>query len=175
MASHFKLIAFGLLLFLTACSEHIFEDDISKADIQISAGTAISNSKVNSLYSEFLNWDSLDFEFAYKEPNTEYSKGPYVFICKQNTPNDTIKIGINPVNYNVKDGYYLLASVSGSANRYNGSNLSFDAQNTNKMFYRQLNSKEGELYVDCYVFSQIRTPNPNQFRRWIRGRFVIPR
>jgi hypothetical protein len=175
MAFHFKLLSFGLLLFLTACEEHIFEDDISKADIKISAGTVNSNAKANSLYSEFLNWDSLDFEFAYKEPNTEYSKGPYVFICKQNMPNDTIKIGINPVNYSVKDGYYLLASVSGIANRYNGSNFTFDAQGPSKMFYRQLNATEGELYVDCFVFSQIRTPSPNSFRRWIRGRFVIPR
>lgn len=175
MVSLSKFIPICFVLFLCGCSEHIFEDDISSADITISAGTVSSNAKANCLYSEFLNWDSLNFEYVYQEPNTQYRKGPYVFICKDNVPNDTIKILIEPVKYLVKDGYYLYASVSGLANRYNGSNFAFDAQNTIKMFYRQINESEGELYVDCFVYSQIRTPSPNPFKRWIRGRFVIPR
>ncbi len=174
MASHFKLCLFVLLILFTAC-EQTFEDDLSIAEIQISAPTKKSDARANNLYSEVLNWDSLNFEYAYREPNSQYSLGPYVFICRDNIPNDTIKINLSPVSYQVKDGYYLYASVQGAANRLNGSNLAFDSQSSDKMFYRQLNASEGELYLDCFVYSQIRTPSPNPFKRWIRGRFVIPR
>ena len=175
MVSLSKLIPICFVLFLLGCSEHIFEDDINSADIKVSAGTVSSNSKANCLYSEFLNWDSLSFEYAYKEPNTEYRKGPYVFVCKENMSNDTIKIAIEPVKYLVKDGYYLYASVSGLVNRYSGSKFEFNSLGSYKTFYRQLNATEGELYVDCDVSSQIKTPDPNPFKRWIRGRFIIPR
>ena len=174
MAFHFKLLTLLTLMLLFGCKQ-TFEDDFSQAEIKISESTRNSSSKANSLYSEFLNWDSLNFEFAYQEPAAQYSKGLYVFICKSNTIPDTLKIGVNPVAYQVKEGYYLFASVSGMANRYNGANFTFDAQAAAKSFYRQLNDHEGELLINCFVYSAIRTPDPNLFRRWITGRFVIPR
>ena len=131
--------------------------------------------KANQLESEFLNWDSLNFEFAYKEPGDERSNGHYVFICKENSPADTIMFELDIVPYKVASGYWLLTSIEGNVNKYAGLNYSFSSQSKIKAFYRQLDDVSGELLFNDFMYTQIRTPDPNVFKRWIRGRFVIPR
>ena len=159
---------------LSSCTQTL-ETDLEMAEAKVSGSTWGSSMKANQMESEFLNWDSLNFEFAYREPADQWSNGAYVFICKNNSPEDTIKFDLDIVPYKVASGYWLWTSIEGNANKYAGINYRFSSQGRIKAFYRQIDDVSGELLFNDFMFTQIRTPDPNVFKRWIRGRFVFPR
>lgn len=176
MDFRFKLFAsLSCFVLLSSCTQTL-ETDLEMAEVRVTGSTiGTANMKANQLESEFLNWDSLDFEFAFREPADQWSGGRYVFICKNNSPEDTLKFDLDIAPYKVTSGHWLWTSIEGNVNKYPGINYEFSSQGRIKAFYRQLDDVSGELLFNDFMYTRIRTPDPNVFKRWIRGRFVIPR
>lgn len=174
MGSHFKIIGLIIILFFGSC-KHSFDEDLNDADFIPSNSAWYTSVQKNILFSEFLNWDSIAFEYAYKEAATNWTSGAYVFISTSNFANDTLRLYAEPTKYNVKEGYYLYCSINGFVNKYSAQKLDLDSYGSFGAFYRPLNEHEGELLFNNFVSSRIRIPDPNGLRRMIRGRFIIPR
>ncbi|MCC6817766.1 MAG: hypothetical protein IT245_02600 [Bacteroidia bacterium] len=172
MDSHFKLIyIFTLLIAFSSCAVEI-EEPIPN----ISSGKSVLNSsitEVNTLRSDFLNWDSIEFHFSHFENITYFSNCNPVFMSNAAIP-DTLILRFTQLPYNNINQYYVGApSSEARINKFPGRKI--NSNGNGQITYTKIEGDSVEIGIDLLQNTFYRLPDNSNLKATIKGRFKMPK